>query len=129
MSDVIDNPFVENIGHEQLAAYVKASATSWQRRFKSDAELSRKHPWMLGRGHWSHTVTREQYKRFVKEADPLLVYPDEIFEGWVYDPLLDTPYGVPQISGGLKGARIDKDGQKRVFDAFVAEQKAEGPYG
>jgi len=100
------NAFVEMYEAEDVAKRVIANAEGWRRRFSQDASHSRSMAWWnpFRRGHWSWTVTRDQYRRFVKAEDPMAAYPDEIFDGWVYD--------------GLLGA--GRDEQKRVYDGFVA---------
>ncbi len=100
------NPYVDMYQREESAAEVVENAKGWRARFARDARLSRSMSWWqpFKRGHWSWTVTRAQYKRFVRADDPLMAYPDEIFDGWVHDPWV-----------GLTSRE-----QKRVFDKYVA---------
>ena len=108
-----DNPFVAAIERDAAEVDFLKRTQSWRRRFAFDARHSRSLPWYaLGkRGHWSWTVTREQYKRFVRSEDPMLDFPDEIFEGWVRDDGLHF---------GWYGQMLSYDQQRAVFDRYIA---------
>lgn len=81
------NPYVEMYEREEGAAMVIENAEDWRARFIRDARSARAMGWLnpmrFFGGDWSWTVTREQGRRFRKSEDPMLDYPDEIFDGWV----------------------------------------------
>lgn len=100
--------YIEMYQREDLAAATLSRTEQWRARFAHDAQKSRSLSWWnpFRRWHWSHAVTREQYRRFVQVEDPMATFPDEIFEGWVYRRV-DELFGFSRAE------------QKRVFDRYL----------